>query len=564
LSGSITLDPSDSGGIDLDQEQVDMKSCLETAPSLSSAPIKFASVDEKNLYVEAIELCRKGLSRADRILILIQEGKSLSIKESFGSKAAFVIMREEVSSAIVRRARRKNRAVYINDALADEELSPRQSIRRIGQRSVLCTPINSEGKNIGILYADSISEVGAFDEDNLRWSIRLATALGRKLSEVRKSRPSPSSQANTFLPSFKKEKVPQDEPSALRSFPLPSTSEKVIFLRSLACMLSSGFPIFGALDLLSNGRDRMAPFASQIAQDVSKGWTLSSACARHPQLFGKDLVNLLSVGENSGTLDNVTVALADAQENQMLMKNKVVSALTYPAVIFGFCALCCFLAPPLFLNDFFANIAETSSSSLPWLTRLVMWCSAALWNPGVWVAVLSLGVLLKQAFKRSGRSASATQFLESRLLDVPVFGEMYRNISVLKFARALGMQLEAGMYLDKSVLLAAEASGSPLLSSEAQGVVKRIKSGESFSFALERSEFFPRTLIEFIRVGEETAKLGEMCAFVERLLTTKTENSIEVMQALIEPLAMAVVGILVGIVAIACLLPLVQMVQAFV
>ena len=380
MSGSVTLDPSDSGGIDLDSSQVDSESCPEKDSDLVQKPIKLASNNESDVFAEAVELCRTGLGRADRILILIQEGKRLTVKDSFGSKAAFVIMREEISSAIVRRVRRKNRAVYINDALADEELGARQSIRRIGQRSVLCAPINSKGKNIGILYADSISAVGAFDDDSLRWSIRLTTALGKKLSEVKQgSRPSttPGAALVASLTSRKKEPAPENELKALGSFPKPSASEKVIFLRSLACMLSSGFPIYGALDLLSEGRDRMAPFASQIAQDVSKGWPLSKACARHPHLFGKDVINLMAVGENSGTLDNVTVTLADAEESQMVMRGKVVSALTYPSIIFGFCALCCFLAPPLFLNDFFENLAETSSTGLPWLTRLVMFCSDA-------------------------------------------------------------------------------------------------------------------------------------------------------------------------------------------
>ena len=164
MSGSVTLDPSDSGGIDLDSSQVDSESCPEKDSDLVQKPIKLASNNESDVFAEAVELCRTGLGRADRILILIQEGKRLTVKDSFGSKAAFVIMREEISSAIVRRVRRKNRAVYINDALADEELGARQSIRRIGQRSVLCAPINSKGKNIGILYADSISAVGAFDD----------------------------------------------------------------------------------------------------------------------------------------------------------------------------------------------------------------------------------------------------------------------------------------------------------------------------------------------------------------------------------------------------------------
>ena len=91
----------------------------------------------------------------------------------------------------------------------------------------------------------------------------------------------------------------------------------------------------------------------------------------------------------------------------------------------------------------------------------------------------------------------------------------------------------------------------------------RVLIGESFSFALESSKFFPKLLVEFIKIGEETATMPQMCQFVVSLLAMKTQSSIEMLQSLIEPLAMAIVGILVGAVAIACLLPLVQMVMAF-
>lgn len=553
------LDPAESGGIDLKDVEFD-ETDSQGSQEFEDIAIRFTSMEEGKLFSEAIELCRAGLRRADRILILIQDGNSLNIKDSYGSKAAFVTLKREISSAIIRRVRRKNRAIYINDAMVDEELSPRQSIRRIGQRSVLCTPINSRGQYIGILYADSVSVIGAFGDTELRWSIRLATALGKRLGQLE-----PREKKKSFTgPATAKEFESAPIGAKAAPLPRPKPEEKVVFLRSLACMLGSGFPIHGALDLLAEGQDRMAPYAVSMAEAVSKGLPLSRAFARHPDLFGKDVINLLIVGENSGTLDEVTSTIADAEEKQMVMRGKVISALTYPAVVFGFCALSCLLAPPLFLNDFFANLDQTSNVALPWLTRMVMAVSAALWNPALWIGLITIALLTRYIIREASTSAYLVRQAESLLLGAPVLGETYRNIVVLRFARALGLQLGAGMYLNRSVLLAGESSGSPLLLEEAGVVVQRVKAGESFSFALDRSQFFPKTLVEFIRVGEETAKLPEMCGFIESLLTARAEASIETAQAMIEPLAMSIVGFLVGIVAMACLLPLVQMVQAFV
>ncbi|MCA9780668.1 MAG: type II secretion system F family protein [Candidatus Eremiobacteraeota bacterium] len=542
----------------------------ESVVGLDTVPIKLTSRSESELYVEVLELCKEALIRADRVLILLQENNSLAVKASYGSKAAFMIMREEVSSAIIRRVRRKNRAVYINDALADEDLGPRQSIRRIGQRSVLVSPINSRGKNIGILYADSISLIGAFTDEDLRWSIRLATALGKKITSVEKSEAAPVIAterpiSNSLLPWHQLRKVdalsePED---TLLMAPLPKGAEKVVFLRSLACMVSSGFPIHGALDLLADSPGRMAPYATRIAEDVAKGMPMSRAFGKHPRIFGKDFINLIYVGENSGTLDNVMTTLADAEEANMLMKTQVMSALTYPIIVFLFTAIGCMLAPPLFLNDFFASL-QAANVQLPLLTRMVMHAAAAMWNPYFWVVVLSTIVGLKTFVAGSRRKEEIYQYIERALLRTAVFGEIYKDLSILRFARALGMQLDAGMYLDKSIKLAGEASGSPLLNLESKQVVDRVAIGESFSFALESSQFFPKLLIEFIRIGEETATMPQMCQFVVSLLAMKTQNSIEMLQSLIEPLAMALVGILVGAVAIACLLPLVQMVMAFI
>jgi len=553
----------------MDVEETDVP-VTESEISLGSVPIRLTSKYEGDLYVEALELCKEELARADRVLILLQENKSLALKASYGSKAAFMIMREEISSSIVRRVRRKNRAVFLNDALADADLGSSQSIKRIGQRSVLCTPINSRGQNIGILYADSISLIGAFTDEDLRWSIRLATALGKSLTTVEKS---------DFMPiqpverPFKEPRLPwralrqvdalAEPDDVLVLAPLPKGPEKVVFLRSLACMVEAGFPVQSALDLLADSKGGMGPYAYRIAQDVSKGMAMSRAFAKHPRLFGKDFVNLLLVGENSGTLDNVLVALADAEESNVLMRTRVMSALTYPLIVFLFTGLGCLAAPPLFLNDFFATLSE-ANIQLPWITQLVMQASAALWSPGYWMILLAAVWSIKTALFASKQKVVIYQTLERAFLRLAVFGEIYKDLSILKFARALGMQVEAGMYLDQSIKLAGEASGSPLLKLESELVRERLQAGESFSFALERSEFFPKALIEFIRVGEETAKLGEMCQVVVRLLADKTENSIETLQALVEPLAMALVGILVGTVAIACLLPLVQMVMAFI
>jgi type II secretory pathway component PulF len=299
-----------------------------------------------------------------------------------------------------------------------------------------------------------------------------------------------------------------------------------------------------------------------MADDISKGFPLSRAFSRYPHIFGTDVRSLVRVGENSGTLDISLEKLARSLERDTALRGQVISALTYPVLVACFCFVGCMLAPPLFLNDFFHTLQE-AHSNLPWLTTVVMHLSALLWHPATWVtaglSVAALPFLRRSFFKRP----NLVKAFENFVLEIPVLGEVVKDLVVLKFVRALGLQLEAGLYLDQALKLSAESSGSLALAEETDRVVARLLGGESLGFALGRSDFFPPDLVEFVRVGEETGKLGEMCTVVESLLTQKTEYSIEVGKALVEPAAMACVGILVGTVALACLLPIVKMVQNF-
>lgn len=578
MKPSATLDPSDSGSTRFDDEALDSYEA-RAASVLSTQDqetISLVGTTDLALFDEVIALCRERLSRADRILLLIQEGKVLEIKGSYGSKAAFVIMKEEISQAIIRRVRGKQRAIFISDALSDEELGARQSIKKIGQRSVLCAPITIKGETVGILYADSISLIGAFTEAELRWSIRLTTALSRSLLTAKREQPKKKAAAPGGLPELPRaakiypwQKAVAEEPSdrpnrdPMLGLPRPSSAEKVVFLRSLACMLSSGFPIYGALEILGQSGSRFSPYAMKMADDIGRGWPLSKAFARYPYIFSLDYIQLLIVGENSGTLDISMVSLADREERQMQLRGKVIGALTYPAIILIFCMLGCMLAPPLFLNDFFLNLAA-SNVELPLITKLVMGLSTVLGNPLSWILAGSLLFLARPAWGMLRQRQDLFAKVEEQLFRLPIFGELYRTLTVLKFIRALELQLNAGIYLDKSINLAASASGSPQLQAQATLAVERILAGESFAFALSRSEFFPEAFVEFINVGEETGRLSDMLGFVEALLSAQAEETIETTQALVEPLAMAMVGLMVGVVALACLLPLVQMIQSFV
>lgn len=193
MSASSLLGPADSG-------EQDATSVPETAPSslsLSDDPATLLAGSPQALFDEALQACRHRLTRADRILVLLQEGQCLEVKASFGSKVVYIVTSESVSRSILRRVRRTQRAILIQDALSDQELAAQSSVKAIGQRGVVCAPIQHAGQRMGLVYADSISLVNAFSEEEFRWTIRLANSLGRRLHELKnkKTKPAPSPSA---------------------------------------------------------------------------------------------------------------------------------------------------------------------------------------------------------------------------------------------------------------------------------------------------------------------------------------------------------------------------------
>lgn len=532
-------------------------------------PVELVSTTPESLFEEALSLCRERFSFADRILLLHQEHRALAVRACYGNKAAFVVTTEEISRAIIRRVRRTNRAIVIGDALNEAEFQASHSVKRIGQRSVLCAPVIMGGNTKGLIYIDSASLINAFNLEELRWAIRLATALARALARLERhqeplleepvsaeARRTTGASGADLQPRATEEIL--KAPPHLRRRPRPSLSDKAVFYRALACMLASGFPVHRSLQLLSESENRFASFSAQLLEDVEKGFPLSRAMSRFHLLFPLHERKLIKVGENSGTLDTTAETIARAVESEVQTRGRLISALLYPTVIFVFCLILILAAPPLFLNDFFENLTQ-SGVELPWLSQVVM--------AGSWLISQPVTVLVVFAIAAVARPVAApilrSRRFENWLLGLPLASSIYKTLLTTRLVRALGLQLEAGLYLDASLRLAGIASGSETVREEMERVITRVMNGNTLEFALRRSSFFPPLLTEFIAVGEETGRVPEMCRVIERLLNFELEEAVETAQGLVEPLIMAVVGLLVGLVALACLLPLVRMVQNF-
>lgn len=568
--------------------------------------VAFASSDVDGLMQEALEKVTGQIRTADRVVFLLQEGRQLAIKAAHGGRPGKEVPAERVSRSILRRVRRTGRTLFLTDALTDNGLGPRQSIQEIGQRSVICAPLKANGRVVGLVYADTVSLIAAFTPAHLKWMNTLTDSLNEQLGPLiprgmetmideHTMAPGDDPDSELVLPLQPKNTVsaapvrnfksdpsdmllaPDKTPLAAPLSPAQKAAARAkmrrkdpmkimdlaTFYRGLASMLSAGITVHRALDVLGDQGSTISPVARSLHDDVVNGHRLSVAMARFPHVFSAVQRSLIRVGEETGSLDILANSLAEHVEERIKLRGKVISALTYPAIVGLICFMGCMLAPPLFLNDFFESLKSTEVR-LPWLTVTVIGISNALWSPWLWLALAAAAALVHRAWRLLDSKPDWKKELEMRVLRIPIIGPVHQAFFLLGFVQTLALQLEAGLRLDKSLLLSASVSGNSFLQERTRWIVDNLKTGADLSHSMHRSKIFPRTVVEFVALGEETGKMGQSLRFSELYLKERAESALETAETLMEPLAICLVGVLVGIVALACMLPLVRMFEAFV
>ncbi len=569
----------------------------------------FEAVDVDGLMQEALEKVTGQIRTADRVVFLLQEGRQLSIKAAHGGRPGREMPVEKVSRAILRRVRRTGRTLFLSDAMNDNGLGARRSIQEIGQRSVICAPLKANGKVVGLVYADTVSLIAAFTPAHLQWVNRMTESLNQQLGPLIPDYmetmledamvPGDDPDTDLVLPLQPRTMAP---PPLVRPYGLDAVAEVALapdqrpidfkkskaarvkdraaekartrkqhpvkmielatFYRGLSSMLAAGITIHRALDVLGEQDSSTAPVARALHHDVVNGHRLSVSMARFSHVFTIVQRSLIRIGEETGSLDILSQSLSEHVENRLQLKSKMVAAITYPVMVGVFCFLACLFAPPLFLNDFFATLRD-SRVPLPVLTQFVMAVSKALWSPFFWLLLVGGGMTVRNGYRKMMAHPVWSKRWEQATLEMPVVGPVRQSFFLLDFMQTLALQLEAGMRLDKSLQLSAKVSGNSYLIEKIDWVVEEIKGGSNLSYALHRTKVFPRTVVEFVSLGEETGKMSDCLRFAETMLREAAESTLEAAEALMEPLAVCLVGILVGIVALACMLPLVRMFEAF-
>ncbi|MFN8586245.1 MAG: type II secretion system F family protein [Candidatus Eisenbacteria bacterium] len=334
-----------------------------------------------------------------------------------------------------------------------------------------------------------------------------------------------------------------------------------LFARQLATMIAAGLPLVRSLrSIARDHHDRkLAAVLQVVGDDVQKGESLASALARHPHIFDEVFVSLVQTGEVSGTLDQVMEHTAAYLERAELLRLKVEAALRYPVFVLSFAGVV-FLTMIFKIVPMFSSIYARFKVQLPLPTRILLAVSgAATRNAPLVVAGLAL---IGFGIAYWARTPRGRLLVDRAKLNFPLFGPLIRMYAVTKFARTLGILTQSGTQILSALKVMRPVPGNKVLERGIDDVRSQVEEGISLSRAMSDAAVFPDMLVQMTATGEETGKLDQMlirtAEFYEQRVTAKVDG----LSSLVEPIAIVVLGVVIGVMLLALYLPIFNLGQA--
>jgi general secretion pathway protein F len=340
------------------------------------------------------------------------------------------------------------------------------------------------------------------------------------------------------------------------------TAELASATRQLATLIGAGLSLDTALGTVSEQSEQpiIGRVLANVREEVIQGNPMHQALARHRAIFPDLFINMVQVGENSGTLDQTLHRLADFLENQGRTQSRIQAALAYPVLmtLVGSCVLAflfVFVVPKITL------MLQQMKMALPWPTLMLI-NLVDLLTAWWWLLILIL-VLGFTALQRYWRTESGRLRIDRMLLKAPLSGHLLLLIATTRFTRTLGTLLQSGVPLLKALDISRNLLTNRILNRAVDSAKLRVQEGGSLAAALRETAVFPPMLIQLIAAGEQSGKLDDMLFRVADTYQHQTDQSITGMLSLLEPLMILFMGLVVGFTVLAILLPIFQASQGF-
>lgn len=356
-------------------------------------------------------------------------------------------------------------------------------------------------------------------------------------------------------------KKTEGEPSAVRGLlRRVKKQETTVFTRQLATLLTAGLPLMEALSATIDHVDDplLKKTITQIREDVREGKSLADAMKVHPRVFSGLYTNMIQAGEASGALDVVLARLADFQESQIRLRNKLWAAMTYPIMM-----LFIGVGVLIFLFSFVipqvTKVFEDIGQALPLPTLMLI--SISDFFRLYWWAVVGGIFAVSFAITKYVKTPQGKARYDRLILRVPMFGKIIKLIAISRFTRTLSTLLASGVPLITSMDIVQAVVNNSVLSKVLEDAKERVREGDALSEPLRSSGMFPSMVIQMITVGERSGELEEMLAKVSEVFDNEVDTTVAGLTALLEPVMILVMGVIVLFVVLSILLPIFEMSQ---
>jgi type IV pilus assembly protein PilC len=333
-----------------------------------------------------------------------------------------------------------------------------------------------------------------------------------------------------------------------------------VFTRQFSVMIDAGLPLVQCLDILGT-QEEDKNFAATILQtrtDVESGASLADAMRKHPKTFDPLFTNMIAAGEAGGILDTILKRLATYIEKAVKLKGQVKSAMIYPVAVIviagGVVGVILWKVIPTFAQLFAGLGAE-----LPLPTRIVIAASNNLvtYFLPLLVACMVGGYLFRNYYK----TESGRRVVDRALLQMPVLGDILRKIAVARFCRTLATLISSGVPILDGLDITAKTSGNAIIEDAIMLTRKSIERGETISAPLKETNVFPAMVTQMIGVGEATGALDTMLAKIADFYEEEVDTAVAGLLTLLEPIMIAVLGVIVGGIVIAMYLPIFDLIS---
>jgi type IV pilus assembly protein PilC len=341
-------------------------------------------------------------------------------------------------------------------------------------------------------------------------------------------------------------------PGIQRGVPL---KDLAIMSRQLATMMGAGLSLLRALAILTSQTENksLAKTLDAVRVEVERGNSFSESLAKHPRVFPPLMVHLVRAGETGGFLDKSLDSVANSFEADVKLRGTIKSAMTYPLIVLAI-AIVAVIAMLIFIVPVFSNLFASLHAQLPLPTQILVNISHnMIWIGPLLVVVVVVAAVWWQRNKHEDRVRAAVDPWRLRL---PVFGLLMRKVAIARFSRNFATMTGAGVPILQSLGIVGDTSGNWVIEQAMRRIQDAVRSGKSLAEPMANEPVFPSMVTQMVAVGEDSGSMEEMLDKIADFYDAEVEATTKQLTSLIEPLMIAVIGVLVGGMIIALYLPM--------